>query len=153
MIKYAGRQVNTLSIEKLNTDVNVDKPVFFCSFLSSLPDLEVILLICLPEGAADVGLPSLGGTAEVRGSFSVADGLFGSFAGCPVPVRTQRAFFRARSSSSKSSFSPGDISVFNGSSIQEHWAQTNCFSVQPLLYKGSQRVFQNVKGKKMTNAH
>lgn len=90
---------------------NVDKPVFFGSFLSSLPDLEVNLLVCLPEGAADVRRLSLGGTAEVRESFRGADGLSGSFAGCPVPVRTQKAFSKARSSSSRSSFSLGESSV------------------------------------------
>lgn len=97
-----------------------DAPVFFGSFLLSLPDLEVILLVCLPEGAADVCLPSLGGTAEVRGSFSIADWLFGFLVGCPVPVRTQKAFSKARSSSSRSSLSPGEISVLHGSSIYKH---------------------------------
>lgn len=76
-------------------------------------------MVCLLEEAADVCLPSLDGTAEVRGSFSGADCLFVSLAGCPVPVRTQKAFSKARSSSSRSSLSRGEISVFDGSSTQK----------------------------------
>lgn len=70
-------------------------------------------MVCLPLEAADVCLPSLSGRTEVCGSFLGADCLFGSFVRCPVPVRTQRAFSRARSSNSRSSLFSGEVSVRN----------------------------------------
>lgn len=85
-------------------------PGFLGSF--GLADLEVDLDAGrFTLGAAEAGVPSVHATAAGQGSFRGGDCLLGSFLECPVPLRTRRAFSRARSSNSISSFSPGEVSV------------------------------------------
>ncbi len=95
---------------------DTDVPGFLCSFLA---DLEVdLVVVWFPLEAAVACVPSLDVTTAVPGSFRGADCLFESFLEGPVPVRTRRAFSRARSSNSISSFSPGEVSVSEDSSMQ-----------------------------------
>lgn len=80
-----------------------------CSF--EVADLEVDLEVdWFPLKAAETCIP-LHATAVVPGFFWDGDCLSEAFFEYPVPVRTRRAFSRARSSNSISSFSPGEISV------------------------------------------
>lgn len=97
---------------------DTDVPGLMRSFLSKLADLEVDLVLRLPLEAADACIPSLGATTVVCVSFRGADCLFDAFLEGPVPVRTRRAFSRACSSNSISSFSPGEESVCEDSSMQ-----------------------------------
>lgn len=105
--------------EDLETSVeDTDVPGFWCSFLSRLADLEVALVVVWFP--LDGCITSLDVTTVVPGSFRGADclSLSESFLEGPVPVRTRRAFSRARSSNSISSLSPGEVSVSEDSSIQ-----------------------------------
>lgn len=89
---------------------DTDVPGLFCSFLARLADLEVdLVVVWFPLEAANACIPSLV-------SFRGAHCLFEPFLEGPVPVRTQRAFSRACSSNSISSFSPGETSVSEDSS-------------------------------------
>lgn len=98
---------------------DTDIPGLLCAFLSRLADLEVdMVVVCFPLQAADDCIPSLDVTTAAPGSFAGADPLFESFLEGPAPVRTRRAFSRARSSNSISSFSPGEVSVSKDSSTQ-----------------------------------